>query len=183
MYYSNSELEVQELKDIIKQKLKVDVMERKRSRHIVDARMIYCKILRDRGYTVSFISASLKKDHTTIVYYMSVIDDIMTQLPLMSDNYVSCRDAFMEGKEPIVMQRHSVLKSRIEKLEEKLRKAELLQYKINSLEEKLKKTEIIKKKESRLKDIIELVDLRTPPGYERLVERKINEMFNSLKTK
>ena len=162
------ELESEQLKEIIKRKLKINVMDRKRSRDIVDARMIYTKILRDRGYTVTNISSSINKDHTTIVYYMSIVDDIFYQFPAIKDRYITCHDEFMKDRGPLRQHKDSLIRKRIESLE----------VQIQRLEEMREYVEANKTKYKRLQNIIELIDSRTRMGEEKLMEKRINEMFN-----
>lgn len=162
------ELEAEQLKEIIKRKLKINVMERKRSREVVDARMIYTKILRERGYTVTNISQSINKDHTTIVYYMSIVDDIFYQFPAIKDKYVTCNEEFLKDRGPLRAKKDSYLTKKLEALEEQVAKLEAIRDYVEHNRTKYK----------RLQNIIELIDSRTKMGEEKLIERRINEMFN-----
>ena len=49
------------LRNIIDNVFSINIMKNSRTRNIVDARLIYAKILRDRGHTFSAIGRSLKK--------------------------------------------------------------------------------------------------------------------------
>lgn len=162
--------EIDELKGIIKKNLNVDVMQRRRHRENVDARMIYSKILRDRGYTLKFISDSLKKDHTTIIHYLDIADDIFDQYPPIRDNFNLCRAEFLNGKSDLMDPKVSVIKVRLEKLDEEIREMASVKQSLIGKEYKYK----------RLSDIINLIDKRTRPGQERNIEKRINEMFNSI---
>ena len=62
--------EMQELTEIIKSVFNEDVKDITRRREIVDARIVFSKILRERGYTHSAIGRFLRKDHSTILSYM-----------------------------------------------------------------------------------------------------------------
>jgi hypothetical protein len=58
------------LKDIVNQVFKLDIMEKTRKREVVEARMVYSRILRDTEFmTLSKIAKSLNKNHATIVHY------------------------------------------------------------------------------------------------------------------
>lgn len=162
------ELESEQLKEIIKRKLKINVMDRKRSRDFVDSRMIYTKILRDRGYTVTAISSSIRKDHTTIVYYMSIVDNIFYQFPCIKDKYITCNEEFMKDRGPLKTSKDSYVMRRLESLESQVAK----------LESNREYVETNKTKYRRLQNIIELIDNRTRMGEEKLMEKRINEMFN-----
>jgi len=162
------ELESEQLKEIIKRKLKINVMDRKRSRDFVDSRMIYTKILRDRGYTVTAISSSIRKDHTTIVYYMSIVDNIFYQFPCIKDKYITCNEEFMKDRGPLKTSKDSYVMRRLESLESQVAK----------LESNREYVETNKTKYRRLQNIIELIDNRTRMGEEKLMEKRITEMFN-----
>ena len=60
--------EMQQLADIVKSVFNEDVKDKIQRREIVDARMVFSKILRERGYTYASIGRFLKKDHSTIVH-------------------------------------------------------------------------------------------------------------------
>ena len=162
------ELESEQLKEIIKRKLKINVMDRKRSRDFVDSRMIYTKILRDRGYTVTAISSSIRRDHTTIVYYMSIVDNIFYQFPIIKDKYITCNEEFMKDRGPLKTSKDSYVMRRLESLENQVEKLEAMREYVESNKTKYR----------RLQNIIELIDSRTKMGEEKLIERRINEMFN-----
>lgn len=162
--------EIEELKGIIKKNLNVDVMQRRRQRQNVDARMIYSRILRDRGYTLKFISDSLNKDHTTVIHYLDMSDDIFEQIPMLKDRFDACRIEFLQGKSEMNPPREMMVKAKLEKLDDEIREMASVKQSLIGKEYKYK----------RLSDIITLIDKRTRPGQERFIEKKINEMFNSI---
>lgn len=58
------------LKEIIEESLGIDVMVKSRKRETVDARKIYSNVLYSKGYGLTFIGKSLKKNHATILHYI-----------------------------------------------------------------------------------------------------------------
>ncbi len=66
----NSEMSL--LKNIIKGLFDIDIDRSVRKREIVDCRLIYSKILRDRGYTSVSIGKSISKDHSTKEHEMDM---------------------------------------------------------------------------------------------------------------
>lgn len=160
-----------ELEEIVNKTFEIKIKSRKRSREIVDARMLFAKILRERGHTTTAIGRYLGKDHTTIVHYGLMVDDVLAQLPYYHNQYVKCYTEFMRDKEPTVfsitereLQMSNIsLKSQLERL---------------ILENTALQTQVDKYK--RLENIIEYIENRTPIGKESFVLRKINLMFNGL---
>jgi hypothetical protein len=133
--------------------------------------MVYAKILRERGHTVTTIGKYLGKDHTTIVHYGTMVDDMLAQLPYYHHQYVKSYTEFMRDKEPTVfsitekeLQMSNIsLKNQIERL---------------ILENTTLQSQVDKYK--RLEKILEYIENRTPIGKESFVLRKINLMFNGL---
>lgn len=99
------EKEIEELKEIVNNAFNVDISQVNRNRKLVDARRVYSKILRDRGYTFYLIADSMNKDHTTIVHYMKSIDSILQYDKDLRDKYIACKTIFLEDRGPIVMDR------------------------------------------------------------------------------
>jgi hypothetical protein len=156
--------EMDELADIIKTTLNVDVMDKTRSLENVDARLLFTKILTDRGYSVSELARYLKKHHSSSIYYRNSANNLLETNELFFSKYKLCKDKFVCGKAFI---------------NETSTKDELVSQ-IDSLI--LERNTLLKKidKHQRLKNIIEFIDSRTPTGSESLVLRKINLMFNGL---
>jgi hypothetical protein len=167
----NIQTDFTELEEIVNKIFEIKIKSRKRSRVIVDARMVYAKILRERGHTVTAIGKYLGKDHTTIVHYGIMVDDMLSQLPYYHHQYVKCYTEFMRDKEPTVfsitereLQMSNIsLKSQLERL---ILENTTLQSKVD--------------KYKRLEQILEYLESRTPIGKESFVLRKINLMFNGL---
>ena len=163
--------EMDELAAIIKSVFNEDVNDKTRRREIVDARIIFSKILRERGYTLYSIGKYLRKDHSSIVHYMRDVHHLLTQVDGLMAKYTVCRDSFLIDKEEIIINKIAKekemsiisLNNQIEKL-------------ILEREEVTKATE----KYKRIKNILELVDKRTPKGKEKFVLKNINLMFNDI---
>ena len=63
------------LRDIVNTVTGVDVRNSKgRQRHLVNAKMIYSKILMDKGFGCSQVGKSIRKHHTTILNYQNKWD-------------------------------------------------------------------------------------------------------------
>lgn len=93
--------EADSLIDIVNDVFSVDVYAKSRQRDIIDARYIYSKILRDRGYSYQSIGDSIKKNHATIIHYMKNVDSILTYDKSLRDKYMKCRILFNKDRESI----------------------------------------------------------------------------------
>lgn len=98
-YKEQETLEIIKLTGIINETFDVDISEISRKREIIDARKIYSKILRDRGYSYEVIGKSINKDHATIIHYMSSIDFTLTYDKVMTNKYMFCKDMFLNDLE------------------------------------------------------------------------------------
>lgn len=161
-----SDMEV--LKGIIEQSFNTRIMNRKRYREVVDARMVFAKIIRERGHTFKSIGKYLCKDHSTIIHYVEQVPFIFKTDKKLLELYVECKNKFIENREPIVLHSDKDLVKEILSLRSQL--DEIMCY-----YQDVKKTE---DKYKRLDSIINLIDLRTPVGNENIIRRKINELFN-----
>ena len=156
--------EIEELIDIIKNVMNVDITKKTNERVYVDGRMVFSKILTDRGYGIAILGRALKKHHSSIIHYRSSANDLLDTNELFAQKYFACKDKFMSDKEDVF---------KISNKEQLLNQIDALILDRNAL---LKEVQ----KHRRLKNIIEYVDKRTPNGKESLVLRKINLMFNGL---
>jgi hypothetical protein len=165
------EQETETLKNIIDNVFSINIMKNSRTRNIVDARLIYAKILRDRGHTFSAIGRSLKKDHTTILYYISQIDHLIKHDVSLAEKYIMCKNIFLKDK-PFIS--------------DKLKETDLI-VKIEKLT-KENETLILERKNvsdmidsfRRIESIMKIVERQTRNGDEKLIEKKIIKMFNGL---
>ena len=156
------------LKEIIEEKFNAKIMAKGRCRENVDARMIFAKILRERGHIFKSIGIYLKKDHSTIIHYVEQAPNIFKTDKKLMDLYLECRNKFLENREPIVLHTDRDL----------VREVLSLRNQIDDLISQYEEVKSIERKYERLSGIINLIELRTPIGSENLIKRKVNEMFN-----
>jgi hypothetical protein len=116
------------LREIVNEVFGVDIMDKSRKRNIVDARMVYAKILRDAGYSLTDIGGSIGKHHTTIISYLSEGEYMIPNIRQLHSNYHLCKDIF-DGKTAgfDVSMPYSVLVDKIALAEKNL--SELKEYK------------------------------------------------------
>ena len=68
-------LTTNKLKEIIQNNFGVDVDSKVKNNEVVECRIIYAKILRDRGWTMNRIGDTINKNHSTIVHYIKKYKD------------------------------------------------------------------------------------------------------------
>ena len=156
------------LKGIVEEAFNIKIMAKGRYRENVDARMIFAKILRERGHTYKSIGNYLYKDHSTIIHYSEQASNLIKTDKKMLNLYIDCRNKFLENREPIVLHTDRDL----------VREVLSLRNQIDDLLSQYEDIKNIEKKYERLSGIINLIELRTPVGSENLIKKKINEMFN-----
>lgn len=166
--YTKAMPEMNLLKSFIEQRFAVKLMDKNRRRDTVDARMIFARILRENGHTFSNIGKYLKKDHSTIIYYSDICMDIIKNDARLMNIYIECKAKFEENVAPMTYFSRDDMTKEIISLRNEIDKLILEN-------NKLKDNDF-----SRLTDIINLIDRRTPVGHENLIKRKINEFFNGL---
>ena len=163
--------EMQQLADIVKSVFNEDVKDKIQRREIVDARMVFSKILRERGYTYASIGRFLKKDHSTIINYMRNIYSLLTQVNGLMAKYIICRDLFLIDKEVLYINK-----------EEKDNKLSIISLN-NQIEKLILERENVTRMETkykRIEDILSLIDKKTPNGKEKFILKKVNLMFNDI---
>lgn len=104
-YKEKTDLEKETLKEIVSGVFNVDISLKNRQRNSVDARRIYSKILRERGYTFESIGDSLNRDHATVINYMVSVDTILTYDKGLRDKYIACKNVFLESRAPLMIER------------------------------------------------------------------------------
>ena len=95
------EEEVKALTEIVNDVFLVDIIAKNSKRDVVDARQIYSKILREKGYGYESIGRSIKKNHATIVHYIKNIDSLLTYDKQLRDKYMTCKVLFYKDREAI----------------------------------------------------------------------------------
>jgi len=88
------EKEISDLKTIVNNVFGVNLDRNIRKRPFVNSRIIYSKILKDRGYGYVVIGKSLNKDHSTIIHYVSQFERIMYQDEVFASNYLCAKMLF-----------------------------------------------------------------------------------------
>ncbi len=163
------EKEISDLKTIINNVFGVDLNRNIRKRPFVNSRIIYSKILKDRGYGYIVIGKSLNKDHSTIIHYVQQFERIMYQDEVFAKNYIMCKDAFLKDNPFLtdILSNTDII-SQLVSLSAENRKLILERDKV------LKTANMYR----RLKRVIEFIDINTPEGKEYIAENRIKFLLN-----
>ena len=169
------EPEMLQLKKIINHKFGVDINTNTRKRDFVNARLVYAKILRERGYTFESIARSINRDHATIIYYVRCAMHIFIQDRFLEKKYNECKGLFFGNIDPNASVSNEEILSEgvnalLQQINDLTAENTVLKYEIDERVKRFK----------RVNKIINLIEERTHYGREELVEKKIREMFNGL---
>lgn len=91
----------QELEKIvlkIKDVTGVDIRTRNRTRHIVNAKKIYCHVARQKGYTFSQIAKQISINHATVMWHCSDAEYLFRQDKKFFNDYLRVQGKPTEGK-------------------------------------------------------------------------------------
>lgn len=171
MKHKNTMLsEMDSLREIVEEVFEVNIMDKRRVRNVVDARMVFAKILRDRGYSYPSIAEYMHKDHSTVLYYVGELFNVMKNNINIASIFKICLEEFMKDREEIVTKEDRVF----------LKEINVLREQVNGLLLEHNKVKALQRKYERLDEIITMLDQRVEAGKENLIKRKINEMLNGL---
>ncbi len=157
------------LKDIVENVFQTEIMSSRRYQTIVEARMVFAKILVDRGHSLSSIGRYIDKNHATIIYYNKHLTNLLEQYPYLFNKYMECKNAFLDKRDPIIFFKERNVQAMMAKLMEKV--DELIMEKEN-----LKSTI---KRYRKFERIVELLHDKARYYDEVALYQKINSIFNS----
>jgi len=157
--------------NIIKENLDLDIFDKRRKTELVNARLICAKLLYEKGHTFKNIGRAMKKDHSTIIYYVKNLNILVLQSEELKYKYNICKDIFFKEREDLLDKiNRNHYRDEIYLLKKQLKNASRNINRLSPFYEKYK----------RLEEIILLVNERTEEGNEYLVKKRINAMFNSI---
>jgi len=164
------EQHAQKAREIVEEVMLVSLSSKRRTREIVDGKMIYSKLLRERGYTLKTIGETLGKDHTTIIHYIRSIENLIETEPNINNAYAKCRDIFFEGEEQEPELDPEVLKIRIKQCTKEY----------DTMKVTLQREKEYNRRLKRLRQIVNMLDERIPKGKEDKYQAIINRVFNNI---
>ena len=97
-----TDAQIRYLKKIVDNEFNVDILNKKRTMNLVNARLVYSYILRDRGTSLTKIGESINKNHATILYLVRNAPSYLKQDPDLNFKYLNCKNAFEKHHSPIM---------------------------------------------------------------------------------
>ena len=165
------------LKSIIKEQLDIDIMEKSRFRHIVDARRIYSYILYKSGHGYTEIGKTLNKDHATIIHYLRHFKIHIEQSEVLKENLNQIKyvyDILVEEENKINKRSRAELITLVENMTKTISE---LTDENEDLKLEIKK---ITRKNTRHLDLYRLIETRVNDQNENIIRVKLNHLLNGL---
>lgn len=170
--------EIEAVRLAVESVMSIDIFDRKRSHHIVEARMIFTSILKDRKHSYYSIAKYLGRDHSTVMYYYSSIKDLIRVNKNVLKNYTKCQEELLIKEDYLNLNNNKdyllleveVLRSKVKILEQENKEL------INKNEESIKDFTFDNK--NRLTKVFKFIDENTPEGREHVIYRRIKKLFN-----
>ena len=162
--------EFDSLRTAIEKILNVELVTKSNYRKNVNARMIFSKILLDKGHTSVSIGRYLQRSHCTVIYYRGRFDGYIMTDSVLKEQYEHAKAAHYGNFDPVYDMNKSQLKREIFDLRSQLSKKD-------------EEMHSLKKKYSWRSDfngIQEMLYQKVPRGREQDVERAINTYLNGL---
>jgi hypothetical protein len=151
--------------------LGMSLSEKSRKRSMVEARMIYAKLMKVYTRTsLSDIGRAIGKDHATIIHYLTNFKWLKKTDQAFSSKYDTIADMYEEFRATWFNE---------DRFDDK-KQIQLLKSSIEKMTTERDRYEKYFKKIQRIDSIVQLIEERTPRGEEEYVESKINRMFNSI---
>ena len=171
------------LRQIVNKAFDAEILSEIRSRNNVDARRVFCWILSSERNTSSSIGEFLNKNHATVLHYIRTFKGILASSPSFSEKYDGCLKLYINAKNGF--KETEIDKDSVTFLKEVIRMLNNDVSAIN-IEKDWLKAEIKRMREktkcwrSKNSDIYDLINTRTKPGTEELIQKKLNTLFNGV---
>lgn len=157
--------------NIIEENLDIDIFEKCRRKDYVSARLICAKLLYEKGYTYKAIGRIMKKDHSSIIYYVRSLNNLILQDEVLKNKYNICKGIFLKEHEELL---HKINRNHYRD------EINLLKKQLKNVSRNINRLSPFYEKYKRLEEILLLVNERTEEGNEYLVKKRINAMFNTI---
>ena len=156
----NNHTVLKKLEKIVNNIFSANILGKRRKRENVDARRAFCNILKIEGFTCTSLSKYLKKNHSTVLHYERDIESIIITDPIFSKKY---NNEYYYSKN-----------NTNKNLSEVTREKDFLKQESRRLYKESKRYN------TNNNNIYDIITLRTKPGTEDHIERKINTFFNGV---
>jgi hypothetical protein len=157
---------------LLNAEFKVDITKNTRKRPHVDARKIYARILKDKGWSLQKIGNSIDKHHSTIIHYLKDVEWLIEHDASVREIYMNVSIDFENhiGVDPIHRKTREELLQQIYGLQDENK---LLISAIKTLDERLKQ-------EGKYKDIFKTILERLPNEKIHEFQIKVMRILNGL---
>jgi len=164
------------LRDAVEEVMEVSLITTSRKREHVEARMVFSKILIDRGHTKVSVGRFLNKTHSIVIHYCKQFEDLTPYDKVLRYNYETVLSIYRKGYDPVYNMDRSQMKTEIFGMRGKLKIKEL---EVESMKEKLKEAKQETVNDMRLERLKSLMS-RVPVGDEEAVYNRLNIFLNGL---
>jgi hypothetical protein len=169
------EQQEEKLKRIVNGVFALDLTKKTRLRKYVNARMVYCDILKDLNLGSSHIARTFNCNHATVHNYWLKFQDIVKYDEVLRAKYVECRTLFYDGYDPVHgLDTINDLKKQVISLENKIKDLYLLNDTL------IKDNSLLRKEDNKYRNLIQIIRQRTRPNTEREIEKKLNRFYNGV---
>ena len=141
-----------------------------RNRENVNARMIFAKILLDKGYTTTAIGEYLGKSHCTVIHYRQRFDGYILNDKRLKQSYEKAKAVYYGNFDPVYDMDKAQLKQEIFDLRKK----------VTEMEQRVQEVKTKYIWRGGFDRIQEVLYQKVPKGQEENVERALNTYLNGL---
>ena len=167
------------LKNIVNSVLSLDVDQKGRERHLVYARSICYKIMRDEMYyTLSFIGKQFGKHHASVMHSLKEFEWINKYDKNFERTYIEILSLWNEDAHNYIDLNPLELKNKVNHLENCNKMLTLSLIDVQERLETIQKKE--RKYDKKYKSIVALIENRVPEKKLNELELKLNHVINGL---
>ena len=173
-------MKLTKIKEIVDEMVGFDISTKRRQRHLVYARFIYCKIAKQENplLTVAIIGKSIKRDHATVLHALKNVDYVLAQDKDILKQYHRILDVINRHKIDNNIETTS-LKEEIEKVNNI---SEAYEAKIEFLKAEAKrKIDALEIRNTKLQPVLELLELVPEEHLEEFTNTRLKPFIKMKK--
>lgn len=162
------------LADIIQKVMQIDIASDRKTRMAVNARVIFAKILIDKGHTRMEVGSSMNRNHCTATHHYHRFDGYIKFDKELRELYEMIEQMFFGDYDPIYDMDVKQLRSTIKDYRDEINLLE------NRLREERQKLIAAQSHNYRFSEINRTLGRGVPMGMEEYVNRKLTAMLNGI---
>jgi hypothetical protein len=181
-----------ELSAIVNEAFNADVMSKRQFRENIDARRVFSSILKAGHNTITSIGYTLKKDHASVLHYINTANVLLDSDPSFREKHDDCLELYAVATARLKKasrfkevkfdtQEVTFLKETVKMLKKDIATLNIEKDWLQTEGKRLLK--IANGVDNKNSNIHTLINLRTKPGTEELIHKKINTLFNGVYSK